>query len=43
MSARKSAEEGTQKQLDPEESDNQDEVYSPFDDPTITKEGTRKQ
>ena len=36
-------EEGAQKQFDPEESDNEDEVYLPFDDPTITEEGAQKQ
>ena len=36
VSARKSMEEGTQKQFDPEELDNVDKVYCPFDDPMIT-------
>ena len=42
-STRKPTEEGTQKQFDSEESDNEDEMYSPFDDSMITEEGAQKQ
>ena len=36
-STRKSIEEGNQKQFDPEESGNEDEVYFSLDDPTIIR------
>ena len=45
MSTRTSIEEGAQKQLDPEESVNEEEVDSPSNGlySTIVKEGTQKQ
>ena len=42
-STRTSMEEEAQKQFNPEELDNEEEVYSPFDDPMITEKGTWKQ
>ena len=42
-STRTSMEEGAQTQFDQEESDNEDEVYSPFGDPRIMEEGVQKQ
>ena len=42
-STRTSAKEVAQKQFDQEGSDNEDEVFLPFDDPTITEEGAQKQ